>query len=168
MRDKADGLASELDVDPSLIRFVWVDHLCSFLNNHLNLVGEYLPALHSVIKPMVTLTQWADESPDRKGLQVPWVPVPGSDDVRERVRAHLLGNSRDAVLHLAGLSGIGKTRTAIEACSADGALSNTLYIGDFAQIGNELWRRLREPSAHVHLIIDEVPLTGPAPRRFNI
>jgi hypothetical protein len=158
MREKADALAQELHVDKELIQFVWDDHLCHFLNNHLNLVGEYLPSLHKIIEPMTTLSQWTHESPDRKGLQLAWVPVPGVTEIRDRIRAHLLSNTNDAVFHLAGLSGIGKTRTAIEACSGEATLSNTLYIGSFAQISNELWRRLSASRCQVRLIIDEVPL----------
>jgi hypothetical protein len=71
-----------------------------FPNDHLNFVGECLPALHSVIKPMVTLAQWADESPDKKGLEVPWAAVPGGNQIQDRVKTHLLSNSGDAVLHL--------------------------------------------------------------------
>ncbi|MGA2498260.1 MAG: hypothetical protein ABSH20_10995 [Tepidisphaeraceae bacterium] len=158
MKSKADELAKALSFDSNLIQFVWVDHLCDFLNRHLNLVCECLPKLYGVIKPMVTLQQWADESPDKHDLRVPWISVPGSGETQQRVKTHLLANSGDAVLHLAGLSGIGKTRTVIETCQSDPLLSNTLYIGDFAQIGRELWSRLREPRTFVRLIIDEVPL----------
>jgi len=43
MRGKADRVAKKLKVDPTLIQFVWIDQLCGFLNNHLNLVGQHLP-----------------------------------------------------------------------------------------------------------------------------
>lgn len=156
MRDKAVRVALHLGIDSELIRFVWNEHLCLALNRFPNLIARYLPKVHSVIRPMVTLSMWRDESPDKRGFNVPFVSVPGSEELQVRIRAHLLGKTGDAVLHLAGLSGIGKTRTTIESCTTSAELSDTLYIGAFSKIDQDLWRRLAE--SHLRLIIDEVPL----------
>lgn len=158
MQDKAESIAASLGIDSDLIRFVWNDHQCEVLNRHLNLIVKHLPHLFSVVKPMMTLGQWKNESPDRRGLQIPFVVLPGNIDLQAQISAHLLGNSNDAVFHVAGLSGIGKTRLAFETCLTHGELSNTLYIGAFSQINRELWLRLSEPGINVRLIIDEVPL----------
>lgn len=158
MRIKADKVAKKIGVEPTLIRFVWNDHLATVVNRYPNLFAELLPHLYEVIRPMATLEQWKVESPDKKGLSVPFVNIPGSHELQERIKTHLLGTSGESVFHIAGLSGIGKTRTTIEACLATAELSNTLYIGSFAEVRKELWRRLHEPSVHIRLIIDEVPL----------
>lgn len=157
MRDRAERIAAKLGVDPELIRFVWNDHLCGVLNRYPNLIVRFLPRLYPVIEPMTTLAQWSAESPDKKGLKIPFVDLPGGGNLRSRIGSHLLGNSGNAVFHLAGLSGIGKTRIAIDTCLQDHRLADTLYVAAHSQISKELWRRLND-STRVLLIIDEVPL----------
>ena len=62
------------------------------------------------------------------------------------------------MLHVGGLSGIGKTRTVFEACLRNPELKGVFYIERFEQVGRELYRYLEEDGRHVYLVIDETPL----------
>ena len=62
------------------------------------------------------------------------------------------------MLHIAGLSGIGKTRTVFEACRDDDELRGVLYVPAFPSFTNELQRYLESPGRVAMVVIDEMPL----------
>ena len=159
MREERDKLATELGFAPENVQFRWLDALAPTLEAHPNLIVRHLPRLASRLKDVLTLDQWMRESPDCRGFEVNWVNFCGRDEVKGRVRDHLLGDQGSAVLHIAGLSGVGKTRTAIQACRDEEQLKDALYVRRRANLSDDFLRHIESPGQYIRLIIDEVSLT---------
>jgi hypothetical protein len=154
MREAADEVADELNVDRSLIGFRWPDQFHAEVNLYPNLIPVHLPHIGSVLADVLSLEQWGRELE----LADEWVRFGSRDDVVQRVSEHLLGRQSPNVLHVAGLSGIGKTRTVYEACRRAPELKGVFYFGQYGQVGFNLYRYLEEEGRHVCLVIDETPL----------
>jgi len=150
MRTKAKEVADELKVDPSLIDFRWDDHLEGELNLHPYLIPVHLPDF-TFLLPVLSLKQW------RRQLELVdgWVGFGGRDDVVTRIGAHLLSSEPPNVLHMIGLSGIGKTRTVYEACRRTPELNGVFYIPEGEQVTSRLYHYLEQPGRRVYLVIDE-------------
>ena len=160
MRQERDALAEDLGFKPDQIEFRWIDALTEVLKAHPNVVLHHLPGLAHRLQGVMTLEQWDRESPDRVGLSVPWVEFGGREQVIQSVREHLLGKDAPGVFHIAGLSGVGKTRTVLEACRADPSLQDTLYVPSYEDLHNDTLRYLEDAKAGscARLIMDQVPL----------
>ncbi len=156
--DEVEALAKDIAFDLAQVQFRWVDALASTLEAHPNLIVRHLPRLASRLKDVVTLDQRMRESPDRWGFDVNWVNFSGRDEVKRRVRDHLLSDEGSAVLHIAGISGIGKTRTAIQACRDEERLTDTLFVPRLAGLTRDFLRHIEEPGRYIRLVIDEVSL----------
>ena len=138
MRSAADNMAMELEVPADAIEFRWRDSLTVHLNDHPHLIPDFFPAIADAIADVYTLSNWERE--DRIGFRVPWVDFGGRDALKQQVREHLLGRGGANVLHFAGLSGIGKTRTVLEACREDPALSGVFYVPTGVLQSGRRWR----------------------------
>jgi len=158
MYHKRDELATKLGFDPKHILFVWNDALALLLESHPCLIPEFLPDLAHRLRGILTIDQWRQESPDGRGLSVDWVSLDGRDDLKRRIQEHLLAREGTPVLHIAGISGIGKTRSVLQACLDNGELGNTLYAPDLAMLSPEFLRHVESKDVCVRLIIDEVGL----------
>ena len=156
METAAAKLGSELGFDPKLIQFRWCDALCATLNDHPNAIAKHLPDVASRMKGVRTLRQWEREDPF--GFSVEWVDFADRDKLRDQLRQHLLGRGGPNVLHLAGLSGTGKTRTVLEACRSEAALHGILYVAPFNALSEELYRYLEAPGRQACVVVDEMPL----------
>src|SRR5262249_28320430 len=152
----ATELGSELGFNPELIEFRWCNALCAILNDHPNTIAEYLPDVASRMRGGRTLSQW--ERADPFGFSVGWVDVADRDKLREQIREHLLARDGPNVLHLAGLSGTGKTRTVLEVCRSEPALRGILYVSQFELRNEELFRYLEATGRQARVVFDEVPL----------
>src|SRR5260370_30885871 len=107
-----------------------------------------------MLSDVLSLPQWNREL----GMGDGWVNFGGRDDIVERVEQHLLGRGRPNVLHIAGLSGIGKSRTVFEACSRKLELAGVFYVESFEQVDRGLYKYLEQDGRHVQLVIDETSL----------
>jgi hypothetical protein len=154
MRKAADEVADELKVERSLIDFRWPEHLQGEVNLYPNLIPVHLPQIALVLANVLSLQQWSREP----GMSEKWVEFGGRNDIVQRIGKHLLGRERPNVLHIAGLSGIGKTRTVFEACQRAPELNGVYYIEQFEQVDRALYRYLEEPDRYIVLVIDETPL----------
>jgi hypothetical protein len=154
MRRAADEVADQLRVDRGLIEFRWPEHLQGEVNLHPNLIPLHLQDVALPLTEVLSLGQWGRELELGGG----WVEFGGRGDVVRRVAEHLLGKKPPNVLHIAGLSGTGKTRTVFEACSREPELKGVFYIEQFERVGRPLYRYLEEEGRRVYLVIDETPL----------
>ncbi len=154
MRAAANQVAEELNVNPGLIEFRWPEQLQGEVNLYPNLIPVHLPQVGSSLTDVLSLQQWGRQLE----LTGTWVDFGDREGVVRRVTEHLLGRERPNVLHIAGLSGIGKTRTVFEACRQSPELNGVFYVERFEQVGTQLYRYLEEDGRHVYLVIDEVPL----------
>src|SRR5262249_25411613 len=110
MEAAARAIEEELGLQPQQIEFRWNEALTPILNEHPNLIAAPLPGVASRLRNLQTLREW-QAGP---GFAVPWVDFGGRSAVCRWVREHLLSREGDNVLHIAGFSGVGKTRTVLE------------------------------------------------------
>jgi len=78
--------------------------------------------------------------------------------LKSHIRDHLLARTGPNTLHIAGLSGIGKSRTVFEACRDDEELRGVFYVPTFPAFTRELQRYLEAPGRVAMVVIDEMPL----------
>lgn len=153
MEKAAGEIAAKLSFDPALIQFRWQDQLLAEVNRHPNLIPLHLPGVGSRWQGVQTFEEWA------RGEQFnqTWVDFGGRTELAEQVAVHLLSRGDDNVLHIAGLSGIGKSRTVFEACHRREELRGTFYLSRWDNMSVELERAVRDCD-RLTLVIDETPL----------
>ncbi|MCI0391568.1 MAG: hypothetical protein MOB07_22730 [Acidobacteria bacterium] len=121
LRDAAADLATKHGFEAQQIHFFFRDTITHWLNQHHGLIAVHFPHLPRGWK---TLAEWKRLDRNR---DVAWVEFGDRAGLVEEIRRHLLATSSANVLHLAGWSGIGKTRTTRQACE-DFALEGVLYF----------------------------------------
>lgn len=89
-----------------------------------------------------------------------WVDTAVSDSLIREIRNHL-SCRREKPLLICGFSGIGKTRTVLQACTEDPELSNALLFDSYEQFSNDFQFGLRNYSRTsaeepIYLIVDDV------------
>jgi hypothetical protein len=160
LREKVTEVSQAADgflFNPNLVEFRTLSDLCAVLNDHPGLITKHLPDVARVYEGVHTLTEWERE--DRLGRSVPWVDFAARSRIIDLIRSHLRARSGPNVLHLAGLSGVGKTRTAREACRGQRDLAGVLYVPRLASLGDSFLRRLtRNGNLLALVVVDEVPL----------
>ncbi len=158
MEERARKIERDLSFARNLIEFRWQDALCTLLNDHPGLIAKHFPAIAQRSADLLSLAEWEREEP-RGGFTVEWVEFSARSQVRDRVRDHLRARSGPNVLHLAGLSGVGKTRTVLEACRANRDLGEVLYVPRYERFSDTFLRYLtRNEHVLALVVIDEVPL----------
>jgi hypothetical protein len=153
MRKTARYVAEELKVSPDLIEFRWQDQLVGEVNQFLNVIPVHLPDVEDRWSGVRTLREWRREP----GFGTPWAEFGARAALIQRVERHLLGSGTPNVLHVAGLSGIGKSRTVFEACQRNDQLHGVFYLARSADLNLRLERALQDARS-VFVIIDETPL----------
>lgn len=149
-------LAKKHGFSPACVEFRWNDGIAAAANWHLNLACAHLPRIAERLTGVSRVSQWVRESPE---CRVAWVNLNGRDDWKEKIRSHMLSAQLPSVMHVAGLSGVGKTRTAIEACIESDAASEALYVADFASIDNgPLLKHAQSSGNFLRLIVDEMSI----------
>lgn len=152
LRKEATELAKTHDFNPDQIHFIFRDSLTSWLNQQIGIASIYL----QLPRGWKTLDEWKKRD---KNFNVPWVDFGARSELKARILEHLLGLHTPNVLHLAGWSGIGKTRTALETCLQESSLEGALYfptLESFTKEAEDYF--LRNDSVYGAIIIDEVKL----------
>jgi hypothetical protein len=148
----ADEIAQNLGVSRDLIDFRWQDRLVEEANRCPNVIAVHLPDVDQRWPGVRTLREWKHD----QLLQNAWADFGGRPGLVERVTAHLLGRGEPNVLHVAGLSGIGKTRAVFEACRRHDELHGVFYLAR-ADLDLRLERAFRETESLL-VVVDEVRL----------
>ncbi len=149
---KRGELAEAFGFAAEQIHFIFRDTLTAWLNDHLGLITVHLPHLPLGWK---SLDEWKRLDRNRN---VSWVDFGDRAWLVTKISHHLLSQATNNVLHLAGWSGIGKTRTAMQACE-DPLLSGTLYFPTYGSFAAECETHLiRNPTTCAAVVIDEVSL----------
>ncbi|MBA4387391.1 MAG: hypothetical protein C0404_05380, partial [Verrucomicrobia bacterium] len=152
-------LAKQYSFSESQVRFIWNDGFQGLVEFHPNIIAQHLPNIMIPFKGVTTVSRWLKDSPEKRGLVVPWVSIAQHDQVKAMVKEHFADCKTPAVLHIAGISGIGKTRSVLQACLDDEELSHTLYIPKYSDDLGDLFRYIEEKGRFTKVIVDEVPLT---------
>lgn len=146
-----DGLPSDR------ITLLFDDQLCRALTHHPAVLQRFCPQLG--LQGALTHETWGKSKTSHFNAGAKFVDFDNRARVMERVRHHLTSRDGPAILHLAGLSGIGKTRLVYEACADPRLHGSILYFPTFME-GRALVDRLRqEPECSAVILIDEVSLT---------
>jgi hypothetical protein len=152
LRKEASELAGEHGFDAEQIVFFFRDTITSWLNQHVGVASVYL----NMPRGWKTLNEWRRRD---KNFSVPWVGFGDRAELVSRIQQHLLGNSGPNVIHLAGWSGIGKTRTALYACLEESGLEGVLYFPTLESFTAEAEDYLaRNEGIRAAVVIDEVEL----------
>lgn len=153
MRKAARAIERQLGVSPNLIDFRWQDRLVEETNRFPSVIAVRMPDVEGRWSGVRTLSEWQREP----GLNTPWREFGTRAALVARVANHLLARGAPNVLHIAGLSGIGKTRTVLESCTSRNELSGVLYLPNSTILSLTLERALRETEL-VFVVIDETRL----------
>jgi hypothetical protein len=166
MLKAARALETKYGWAEGLIEFRWNHNIATWLTCNPNLIHVHLPGLSRQLQGIQSiedaLASLGRHSPAR------WVSFGDRESVRSSIQSHLLSKEGPALLHIAGFSGIGKTRTALEACRArtgtDGGgqelleLRGTFYLPRLDNLTPGIRQFLCAEGTHAKIIIDEVSL----------
>lgn len=154
---KAAELAAKYGWKPNQFEFRWVNAIHGLAESYPNLLAHHVPKAWSVVGSVTSIDKWVPQGTDRAGYGAKWVPIAGRDGLAEAIQGHLRSSEGYGVLHIAGLSGVGKTRLVHHACMAID-LVDTFYLPHCDLLTDKLVDILRERAGHVRLVIDEVKL----------
>lgn len=137
--------------------FRWIDHVADAVNLHPAVVLQHMPIALSRRAYLRTLNEWGLSDEERTN----WVDFDERNNLVNYLLSHFLANSTPNVVHLAGMSGIGKSRLVREACTRLRDLHGIgcLYCESYEQVKADLLglTRLFGTDRHAILVIDEVP-----------
>lgn len=127
------------------------------LNRHVGIIRTHFPRVARLFEGCVAVSEW--DPKDLAGPRVPFVAVGGRASLIERIRLHLTSNNGPSLLHIGGLSGVGKSRVVFEAVHGRSEFASALYVERFTTDVYRLISQLqeREPSC-LMIIVDETPL----------
>jgi len=149
---KRSDLANEFRFAEEQIHFFFRDTLTAWLNQHLGLIAIHLPNLPRGWK---SLAEWKRLDRNR---HVAWVEFGDRGELVAEIRQHLLATAGNNMFHLAGWSGIGKTRTALQACE-DETLEGVLYFPTLDIFKTEFEDHItRSAGVRAAIVIDEVSI----------
>lgn len=152
LRETAAGLAREHRFGLDQIVLFFRDVITAWLNQHIGVAALHL----NLPRGWKTLGEWGGRD---KNFSVPWVEFGDRAELVEAIRAHLLGSSGPNVLHLAGWSGVGKTRAVLHAYLGEAGLEGTLYFPTLESFTAWVEDYLaRNAGARAAVVIDEVEL----------
>lgn len=131
--------------------------ICDALNRDESLIRSHFPEIAHLYNGCVSAAAW--EPKDLLGPSPEFAPVGGRAAIIERIRAHLRSTEGPSLLHIGGLSGVGKSRLAHEAVRNQAEFNAALYVERFSRdtVGWLDQLKARDPSC-VMAIVDETPL----------
>jgi hypothetical protein len=149
LRGEAARISEQLSLKPGQFLFFFRDTISLWLNQHIGVASVFF----DLPRGWKTLDEWRRRD---KNFDVPWVSFGTRSESLTTIQRHLLSRSAPNVLHVAGWSGIGKTRTVLEACLQEVALEGTLYFPRFEDFTNSEDYLLRNEGLRAAVVIDEV------------
>lgn len=131
--------------------------ICDALNRYDSLIRSHFPEIAHLYNGCVSAAAWKPK--ELLGPTPEFVPVGARAAIIERIRAHLRSTEGPSLLHIGGLSGVGKSRLALEAVRNQDEFNAALYIERFSRdtVGHLEQLKARDPSC-VMAIVDETPL----------
>jgi hypothetical protein len=155
---KAKELATELECDEKQFSFFWVDAISERVERSPYLIAEHLPTAWKRLEGLSLVKNWQPDDREPVRNVTTWVNFDERDAVKQVIKQHLCGTDKNRLLHVAGLSGSGKTRTVVQACKDEPALAEVIYCPALSEPVDHLLTHLNAKSGNALLIIDELPL----------
>lgn len=153
---KATELEQSLGVAPGAIVILHDNHLVEHLKRLPGVLRTYCP--HLGAKLGQSLEQWGQGSGLLFDPSITFVDFPERAVTLREIVEHLHWRSNNPLLHLAGASGIGKSRIVYEACQRAGLKDSVLYYPDFVAAAGVLDHMRHNASCRATLVIDECTL----------
>jgi hypothetical protein len=153
LRTAADECCTRLGLKPDSIKLLFDNHLCDGLKAYPAVLKQYCPQLARI--KAQTRKQWGRPRP-HFDTQVAYVDFADRRDWIERLVLHFGSTDDTPVLHIAGLSGIGKTRLVFEACSDPRLPDSVLYFESYLDCMDLVQRLMDDESLSVRFVVDEV------------
>jgi hypothetical protein len=151
---KAKALATELKFDEKLFSFFWIDAISERVERSPHLIAEHLPTAWKRLEGLSLVKNWQPDDREPVRNVTTWVNFDERDSVKLAIKQHLCGTDNNRLLHVAGLSGSGKTRTVIQACKDEPALAEVVYCPALSEPADRLLTHLNAKDGSALLIID--------------
>lgn len=156
LADRAKQLEIDLGLNPGTVTVLHSDHLADHLKRHPGVLKNHCPLIAGTIGQ--TAEQWASSSRNVFDPTVAFVDLENRGPIVVRLVEHLTTATGRALRHVAGLSGIGKTRLVYEACLRSGLKDSLLYYPSYSSVLPMLGRIRDNPLLRCTLIVDECTL----------
>lgn len=145
--------------EASQFEFRWIDTITEAINLNPGVIIRNMPEFSSRFANLATLDEWARTDDAR----TQWVNFGDREEIIDRIWKHLNANDKTNLMHIAGISGIGKSRLVREACNRYQAkyTVDVLYCEDYETLKAnrlELLRRFNDDQLNGIVVIDEVGL----------
>lgn len=91
--------------------------------------------------------------------KIPWIKTKASLDIMDFIRYHMFHENSDNILLICGFSGIGKTRTVIQACSEEKKLKKAAYFDSYKKFDtevDEIIDYVNKTKETFYIVIDDV------------
>jgi hypothetical protein len=155
LEEKAQKCAAELRVPAEAVKVYFDNHLCEGLKGYPGVLKMHCPLLGRSLG--LTVSQWGTPNP-HFDTRVRYVDFDGRAELIDRLVQHLAGAGTHPVLHIGGLSGIGKTRLVYQAC-IDQRVSGSMLYYDSPTSAMEFVTRVRDnPQLSSRFVVDECSL----------
>ncbi|MCA9289319.1 MAG: hypothetical protein KDA05_12075 [Phycisphaerales bacterium] len=159
LTERARELESKHGFVSDTIRVLHADHLVRHLERHPGLLKREFPLLEPFLAESQSLVEWGRQRGPLFDPTVPFAELEGRSGVLEELVKHLNGDGGRPLRHIAGLSGVGKTRLVHEACKRSTASASVLYYASYVAARPMIARVRADPAARCTLVIDECSLT---------
>ncbi|MFO0940143.1 MAG: hypothetical protein U0930_05190 [Pirellulales bacterium] len=145
--------------EESQFEFRWIDSITEAINLNPGTIIRHMPEYAKRFENLISLDEWARGDPGN----TEWVNFADRESLISHVINHFNSTSTTNVLHIAGISGIGKTRLVREACErySDKYSLDVLYCASYADIESnrhQLFRPFHFDPRSALLVLDEVGL----------
>lgn len=161
MKAAVEDVAIKNNFSPDQVTLLWRDQLCEYFKRFPNVVFQHMPLVARRFEGVYTFNSWREQIHlDAIGFSKTWVPLEGREGTIATLRSQLQGDRPTVPLHVTGLSGIGKTRTVMQAClrDPDSDIQHTLYAPRYDKLNSVLMSWLELPETNCGLVLDEVPI----------
>ncbi len=155
LRAAADECCVALGIRSDSVKLLFDNHLCEGLKVYPAVLARHCHRL-STMKGQ-TLDQWSRPRP-HFNTNIAYVDIADRRGYIDKLVSHLNSADEVPVLHIAGLSGIGKTRLVFEACRHEHVPKTITYFESYMEC-MELVKRLAEDTGlSIRFVVDEVSL----------
>lgn len=132
--------------------------LVAHLKRRLGVVRTFCPRIGESLGD--SMDQWGQQARPIFDPTIAFVDIGGRGATIATLVDHLKGTNDPSVIHVAGLSGIGKTRLVHEACRQSGLEGSIQYFPNYAAVIPMLQRIRNDDCIGAVLVVDECSFTN--------
>ncbi|WP_404304385.1 ATP-binding protein [Neorhodopirellula lusitana] len=145
--------------DAEQFEFRWVEEVAEAINLNPGVIFRHMPEHAARFEHIISLDEWSRNDPGKTD----WVEFADREEVVSQIIDHFNSTGETNVLHIAGISGIGKTRAVREACKrySQKYAIDVLYCESYAELEpkrHNLFRLFHADPRNALLVLDEVAL----------